>query len=78
VEFTAAIWQPSGEGLPQLERFAEIGFATGTRSAAMLRLGWDKAPFNGLVDFGAHALHRAEPQEVKIRRRHRFCSSSSS
>ncbi|WP_175525682.1 hypothetical protein [Bosea sp. OK403] len=64
--------------MPRLERFAEIGFATGTRSAAMLGLGWDKALVNGHVDFGARTLHRAGPIEAKIRRRHPFCTVSSS
>lgn len=67
------IWQKHNDGLPHLERFAEIGYATGTRSAAILALGWDKALLNGYFDFGSTTLFRAGPLEPKTRKRQPPC-----
>ncbi len=67
------IWIRIDDGQPHLERFAEIAFATGTRSAAILSLGWEKALMNGYVDFGATTLHRAGPLEPKTRKRQPAC-----
>lgn len=67
------IWTRVDDGQPHLERFAEIGFATGTRSSAILGLGWDKALLNGYVDFGSTTLFRAGPLEPKTRKRQPPC-----
>lgn len=67
------VWERSDSGLPHLERFSEIGYATGTRSAAILGLGWDKALVNGFVDFGSTTLFRAGPLEPKTRKRQPPC-----
>lgn len=56
-----------------LERFTEIGFATGTRAGAILRLGWKPARLNGYIDFAATTLHRAGPDEEVTRKRQPAC-----
>ncbi|MDP3408055.1 tyrosine-type recombinase/integrase [Bosea sp. (in: a-proteobacteria)] len=68
-------WERSGEPLPHLERFLEIGFATGTRSAAILGLGWERDPegIRGWIDFGAMTIHRSGAKAVKTRKRQPAC-----
>jgi|LNFM01.1.fsa_nt_gb integrase len=56
-----------------LERFTEIGYATGTRAGAMLRLGWKPARLNGYIDFSATTLHRAGADEEVTRKRQPAC-----
>lgn len=58
---------------PHLERFSEIGYATGTRAGAILRLGWRPSRTNGYVDFAATTLHRAGPDEEVTRKRQPAC-----
>lgn len=63
------VLEPQGH----LERFTEIGYATGTRAGAILALGWKPARLNGYVDFAATTLHRAGPDEVVTRKRQPAC-----
>ena len=59
-----------GEHLP---RFVEIGFFSGTRSGAILGLGWSRALDHGWVDIPAVTLHRSGPMEPKTRKREPPC-----
>lgn len=56
-----------------LERFCEIGYFTGTRSAAILDLRWNRHPTGGHVDFARTTLYRAGPKRPKSRKRNPPC-----
>lgn len=71
------VWTPvngrgdeEGEHLP---RFINIGFYSGTRSGAILGLGWTRALYHGWVDIPAVTLHRSGPLEPKTRKREPPC-----
>lgn len=71
------VWTPVGgrgdnEG-EHLPRFIEIGFFSGTRSAAILGLGWTRALDHGWVDIPAVTLHRSGPSQPKTRKREPPC-----
>lgn len=59
-----------GEHLP---RFIEVGYYSGTRSSAILGLGWSRALYHGWVDLPAVTLHRSGPLEPKTRKREPPC-----
>ncbi|UYW28391.1 integrase [Methylorubrum extorquens] len=74
--FTAQWRASAGEGFwedDHLERFCEIGFFTGTRSAAILNLRWQKHETGGHPDFARTTLFRVGPKFPKSRKRNPAC-----
>ncbi|WP_246691502.1 integrase [Methylobacterium sp. WL12] len=57
----------------QLERFLQIAFYSGTRSAAVLDLRWRKHRTAGYVDFPTVTLHREGPEAPASRKRQPPC-----
>ncbi|WP_147019871.1 MULTISPECIES: site-specific integrase [Methylobacteriaceae] len=66
------------DGLPHdpsdhLARFCEIGFYSGTRSAAILDLRWRRHRIAGFIDFASTTLFRCGPEAPVSRKRQTPC-----
>lgn len=71
------VWAPV-EGIrtepgEQLPRFLQVGFYSGTRSAAVLNLRWRKHRVAGFVDFPTVTLFREGPEAPESRKRQPPC-----
>lgn len=68
-------WKRVAEPLPHLERFLEIGFATGSRSTVILEAGWQRDPdrVRGHFDFGSLTFVRKGAKAPVTRKRGPAC-----
>lgn len=64
-------WAAGGDPVPHAERFLELAFATGSRSAVTLALGWEPDPegMRGHIDFATTTIFRIGPNAPRTKKR---------